>query len=335
MTSRGLALKISHKWDYSLLIGDIDFINLDNRIGNELARYKDQYLSIIQDTKSRNTYVTSKGILHKFVTYLDKNGISMIDEIKSSHISNYLAAQNISGKTKRNHLGIISRMLQQATFDEHIQINPALHVIKPKMIKNKDLHRLLAIEDLEIIFHNAGLWHNFFAFLYYTGLRASDVAMMKYEYIDRKDESITCNVHKSRKIYKFPLNKVLLDLIPVGTGPIFPSLYCKNEVTRNGMLSKPRKYLQRILKENGREKATLHSFRHAFNNTLRDMGLSIEDRQVLLAHAASETTKIYTHGNFELARKWVNKMPVLAKSGPKVKNKRDHIVTKSTTKGHI
>ncbi len=39
------------------------------------------------------------------------------------------------------------------------------------------------------------------------------------------------------------------------------------------------------------------------------MGLSIEDRQILLAHSSSETTKIYTHPNFDLASKFVNRIP--------------------------
>ena len=42
---------------------------------------------------------------------------------------------------------------------------------------------------------------------------------------------------------------------------------------------------------------------------LRDLGIKIEDRQVLLGHAASSVTKVYTHPNFELAKEFVNKIP--------------------------
>ena len=68
--------------------------------------------------------------------------------------------------------------------------------------------------------------------------------------------------------------------------------------------------MQEILKVNGKAKATLHSFRTTFNNTLRDLELDVTDRQILLTHASSETTKIYTHPNLDLAREWVNKIPV-------------------------
>ena len=56
-------------------------------------------------------------------------------------------------------------------------------------------------------------------------------------------------------------------------------------------------------------KATLHSFRRTFNNALRDLGLQIQDRQALLAHASAETTKVYTNPNLELARRYVNQIP--------------------------
>lgn len=39
-------------------------------------------------------------------------------------------------------------------------------------------------------------------------------------------------------------------------------------------------------------------------------GLGIEDRQILLAHSSNQTTKGYTHPNFKLALKFVNRMPI-------------------------
>ena len=72
--------------------------------------------------------------------------------------------------------------------------------------------------------------------------------------------------------------------------------------------------MQSIFALNGREKATLHSFRHTFNNSLRYLGLKIEDRQVLLAYTSTSTNKIYTHPNFDLASQYVNKVPMYDRS---------------------
>ena len=64
-----------------------------------------------------------------------------------------------------------------------------------------------------------------------------------------------------------------------------------------------------MLKDYNRPHADLHSFRHTFNQNLLELWMEIEDRQNLLAHAFTTTTKIYTHPNFELAMQYVNQVP--------------------------
>ena len=41
-----------------------------------------------------------------------------------------------------------------------------------------------------------------------------------------------------------------------------------------------------------------------------DSYMSIEDRQVLLSHAASSVNEVYTHPNFDLAKQYVDKIPM-------------------------
>jgi len=202
-------------------------------------------------------------------------------------------------------------MMDQAVKEKVIKENPCKAVTLPTITK-VDKHRYLEDTDLKIIFENSGKWDSFFKFLYFTGLRAGDVAMLKYENIDLTKNAIVSLVRKSRRIHEFPLADDLIKLIPISKDKaltLFPDLYAESNRKINDNLAKPRKYLQKILNNNGRPNATLHSFRTTYNNILRDLGLSIEDRQILLAHSASETTKIYTHPNFDLAKKYINKIP--------------------------
>ena len=67
--------------------------------------------------------------------------------------------------------------------------------------------------------------------------------------------------------------------------------------------------MKSLLKAHNRPHADLHSFRNTFNQSLLVLGMKIEDRQKLLAHASTTTTKIYTHPNFELALQYVNQIP--------------------------
>ena len=66
--------------------------------------------------------------------------------------------------------------------------------------------------------------------------------------------------------------------------------------------------MQSLLEAQNKPYADLHSFRHTFNQSLLELGMEIEDRQKLLAHA-STATKVCTHPNFDLAMQHINQVP--------------------------
>ena len=130
--------------------------------------------------------------------------------------------------------------------------------------------------------------------------------------IDFEKKAIVSLIRKSRRIHELPIADILIGLLnkdQTPETPLFPKLYADNDKLLNWRLKAPRTHMQSMLKLNGRPHATLHSFRHTFNHELAKLGLSIEDRQILMTHASSETTKIYTHPNFELAKRYVNSIP--------------------------
>ncbi|HIA84966.1 MAG TPA: hypothetical protein EYO04_02985, partial [Candidatus Marinimicrobia bacterium] len=198
--------------------------------------------------------------------------------------------------------------------EELVKSNPAKLASLPQRkneIKVRE-NRLLEPIDLKIIFEGAGSWSLYYAFLYHTGLRAGDVALLTYGNFDFRKRAITSFIRKSRRTHEFPIADVLINQLDRKKGkdiPLFPEVYAETERKLNDNLAHPRKYMQALLRTEKRPHATLHSFRHTFNNSLRDLGLSIEDRQVLLAQASSSVNKIYTHPNFDLASQYVNSLP--------------------------
>ena len=55
---------------------------------------------------------------------------------------------------------------------------------------------------------------------------------------------------------------------------------------------------------------SIHTLRHTYaTNLYKASGYNLRMVQKQLAQSASETTKIYTHPNFELAKQYVNKIP--------------------------
>jgi len=331
MTQRHHARKVQSEWDLRLMLGKLDFLGLQNQAPIEISRYVNQYLGFIESRKSENTFDLNRSVLKRFESYLGDKSIDHMDQITVRTIDGYLDSLDNSPKTKKNYLGLISLMMQQAIKEGVINNNPAKMATLPQMV-TRSIHRQLDSIDLKIIFEGAGSWSLYYSFLYYTGLRAGDAAMLTYGKINRSKKAIVGFVRKSRRIHEFPLADNLLNMIPniEADVPIFPTIYTETERKLNWKITKARKYMQLLLEANNRPKATLHSFRVTYNNTLRDLGLSIEDRQILLAHSSSETTKIYTHPNFNLAQEFVNKIPVYDKKGRKAATiqKRDQNVTK-------
>lgn len=313
LTKRRLAERVKDDWDMRLQMGDTSFIKDDTQVGNRISDYCQQHISFIQSRKSRNTYQVARSVLNRFMEYAEGCNLAFMDEIRVTHIDGYIEWLDKAPKTKKNHLGVLSRMFNQAIKEELISTNPCDSATLPKMKKSgTHNHRPLNREDLKAIFTSPGPYKLYYSFLFYTGLRAGDVSLLRYENIDLKRQCITQLVRKSRRVHELPVNAELfkqLKQIKWGSGPIFPDLYSENEQRLNDNLYRPRKHLQDVLENAGRPQADLHSFRVTYNNHLRDLGLSIQDRQVLLAHTSSETTKIYTHPNADLARKYLDRLP--------------------------
>lgn len=326
MTNKKLARKIAEKWDFNLMMGDLSFLGKSKYPTKLTRHYLRDYLVFIGSRKDEKAVYTAKGILNKFVDYLDSQSIHNLDEITLRSVDGYLDSLTkkvkvdknnyeevtVAPKTKKNHLQEVSLMLKQAVKENLIDKNPANEATLPKMVAVTE-HRVLYPIDLDIIFNGAGGYTLFYSFLYHTGLRAGDIQMLKYGNIDFKKKLLISLVRKSGKTQVFPISEVLLHIIPRNKNPeepVFPELYVENDWRRaKDKLAKPRKFMQALLNAQGRPKdADLHSFRHTFNTKLRDLGLRIEDRQVLMSHSAGRTNKMYTHPNEELAREYVNQI---------------------------
>ena len=309
MEKKSLAQQVKDQWDIKVLTGDLSFIGKKTCPGHEISAFMDEYRHV-RSRISENTYQTARSVSARFERFLTSQGVHSIEEISIKLLDAYIDHLHLAPKTVHNHIKEIRIMLKRAVVEGLLSSNPADHVTLPKIIK-KNRHRMLDPIDLQIIFDSAGSYRLFYEFLYYTGLRAGDVAMLRHRDIDRKRGSITCLVRKSEQVHELPLARVLLDRLHRGEydQPLFPSLYAKTGKKASDRLRRPRVYMQALLKAKGRPKATLHSFRTTFNNTLRDLGLQMDDRQRLLAHSSSEATKIYTQPNFELAKTWVDRMP--------------------------
>ena len=313
MRKKALATQVKDRWDMMLFTGNLSFLNNKSLPANNLNAYMDEYLNV-RSRVSENTYNTARAVTARFECFLKTVGITSISELTIKVLDDYIDYLDLAPKTVHNHLKELKIMLKRAVVDDLLDINPAEHVTLPKIVK-QDLHRMLEPIDLQTIFEGANSYKLYYEFLYYTGLRAGDVAMLTYGDIDFNRKSIKCLIRKAERFHELPLANELFIKVKQGKKeePLFPTLYANTARKLTDNLKKPRLYMQALLKAKGRTKATLHSFRTTFNNTLRDLGLAMDDRRQLMTHSSSETTKIYTHPNFDLTKEWIDRIPAYYK----------------------
>ena len=241
---------------------DLSFYGRTSVLGPDIHGFMDEHIKVRRRI-SINTYNTARAVVNSLSDYLKSINVKTVSDITIKVLDGYIDHLSCSAKTKKNHLIEIRQMLKRAVIEGLLPNNPAEHVTLPRIIK-ADIHRSLDWYDLEVVFNHAGAWRLYFEFLYRTGLRAGDVAMLTYGNIDKKRKVIVSLIRKSRRVHEVPISNVLLNQIgDLGADqPLFPSLYTQSERKLNDNLAKPRKFLQGILKANNRKKATLHSFRY-------------------------------------------------------------------------
>lgn len=132
------------------------------------------------------------------------------------------------------------------------------------------LHRVLVDEDLAPLFRFRHNWHRFFSFLYLTGIKPADMAMLTGRNLSRERNVIGYHKQTGGGYEELETLPRLLDVFPVNMPkdqPLFPSLCSdiENDDHRadqlNEKLGLPAEYMESLLLAEGRPAASLLAFR--------------------------------------------------------------------------
>ncbi len=137
------------------------------------------------------------------------------------------------------------------------------------------LHRVLGDGDLRTIFRYRHNWHRFYAFLFLTGIRPADVAMLISRNLSRERNVIGYYRQSTGRYEEVSVPPNLLDVYPKELPPdepLFPELFSDIEEQEyrmeqlNENLGPPAEFLEALLAAAGRPAASLIAFRVTFNH---------------------------------------------------------------------
>ena len=267
-------------------------INLNNS--------KDYFLQILVSEKnlSKSTIVSYNNDLNNFISHTNNLGnFTNINNILISFIAK-LRKSNIKNSTINRKLSSLKGFiffLQQEKLVTDIDFS-----IFEQLKRNKLVPKAISNQVIISFFNNLRssnindniLYICLFKFLYFSGLRITEVLSLKWMDINFNELSfyVTGKGMKDRKsfITKDLANDLLL-IKPNSNDYIF-ALINKKLTPRSVNLFLNKMFIEGLIDI----KISSHVFRHSFATTLLENGADIRHIQKLLGHSSISTTEIYT-----------------------------------------
>jgi integrase/recombinase XerD len=273
----------------------------------------DEFLDylIIEKGLSENTREAYNSDLIKFITYLEKNGIKDISDVKRDQITDYLMSEKEKGispnSLSRNLVSIrmFFRFLVSNNYIEEditsVLDSPRLWKVLPNVLSEEEVERLLKAPNTRTKF---GLRDKaILELMYAAGLRVSELVSLNTSDINIEMGFLRCT-GKGKKERIVPLGKNAIFALnnylkKTRAGFIKDLLVGSVFVTQRGK-SFTRQGIWKLIKFYARSAGlkkdiTPHTLRHSFATHLLSNGADLRVVQEMLGHSDITTTQVYTH----------------------------------------
>jgi integrase/recombinase XerD len=268
---------------------------------------------------SPNTLESYGADLKRFVQFLEDGGIEARAFSRSQFLS-YLSSLREGGLSARSmarHISALRSFFRFLVREGHLAASPIAEVRAPrlgrplpKFLTVSQVAALLAAPDRERATAEGLRDKAMLTLMYASGLRASEVVMLRLENVDR-DAGFLRVFGKGRKERVVPVAEVALDVLKEYIETVRPG-FLKKKATNAMFLSRLGKAITRqtlwnrirrwALAAGIEEKISPHMLRHSFAGHLLAGGADLRAVQAMLGHADIATTQIYTHVTSERLR---------------------------------
>jgi len=265
---------------------------------------------------SENTIVSYDNDLKNYFTFLETKNINYLT-INKEQVRKYLKYLDECKMKNSSISRAISTLRSFYTYlmrEEKIKTNIFKRIENPK-VKRK-LPNFLSEIEMQDIFNSMKKETPLeirdcliIEFLYATGIRISELLMIKINDIDKNDKTIKIlgKGSKERIVYYGDYAKDILDTYLKVRKEINENDSVYLFINKKGNPLNPvdiKNIINETLKNaQVNHKISAHTFRHTFATHLLNNGADIKSVQELLGHENLSTTQIYTHVTSERSRK--------------------------------
>jgi integrase len=293
--------------------------------------YITDWLENVKSDVDPSTWRSYEMIVTGFLDNLGARADKQIEDITPGDIRKWrddLKSKGLSATTVNGHMKVLRIPFKRAHDLGHIPVN----VCSPKAVSAVRDHAEDAQKDVFTPEQLAALidaaptedWRGLILCGYFTGLRLSDCAELRWGSVDMGKQILTVKTRKTGTKVVMPIHTRFMSWLRKQTrgiekAPVFPTLAGVGTGGKSGLSTRFRRIMDdakikgRLLREaNGagrsRSSLTFHSLRYSFNSALANAGVPQEIRQRLTGHASAEMNQHYTRHEIETLRAAVEKL---------------------------
>ncbi len=270
-----------------------------------------KWLDTIQATKARKTFVQYQERLGQVIEWLKSNHpkISLLSEITPELLQefvNHRAAIRHPNTVKNSFIhvrGFFNWCIKMG----YLVSNPGDGVDLPRE-KQKPI-RFFSVDEVRLIFQNAGPRLPFYQFLYYTLARLNEAATFRSEQVNFSRNVLIFHTTKSHRYDEVEISgklRPVIERLCAGKKPddlLFPEEYAKRHNTL-------RLEFQDLLRRLDFSHAAIHTWRHTGISHLVMAGVTLRAVKEIARHQDIKTTMRYSHLAPGYLKGLINHLPV-------------------------
>ncbi len=295
----------------ALFIAEVEkgnYSNQNNITFTEMAQmFLDKYA---KNNLSDTTVINYKCQLNKYI--LDEIGTHKLEKLKKLHIqdlANKLYEDyNLSSKTIKNYINLISSILEKAIEWGYTNTNVANNVTIPKNYnKQKKEQEIYNNEEIKLLFkaleNEEEPFKTMVSISFYTGARRGEVLALRWKDIDFDNNIINIVQNKIRKVdgtmiketkNKRSRNFVAPQILMTKIKDIYKN-QDENDLLFDYYPATYTRMWQKFIKKHNLKYITLHDLRHTNGSILASKGVDIVTIAKRLGHLPATASAYYLH----------------------------------------
>jgi integrase/recombinase XerD len=270
-----------------------------------------QYVSV-EKGLAQNTLESYERDITQYLEFVEKSGITQLQDTKKITIQNYLLQLKKLGRASSSitrSMVSIRSFYQFLVRERMLDLDPSLNMESPRLVKR--LPKVLSIQEVETLLEAPetntayGMRDKaMLELLYATGIRVSELVNLNAGHVNLGMGFVRC-IGKGSKERIIPLGRIaakwLNEYLQIMRRQLLRESKLDDALFINHLGTRlTRQGFWKIIKKYGREahilkEITPHTLRHSFATHLLDNGADLRAVQEMLGHADISTTQIYTH----------------------------------------